>query len=778
MSNLTPEKIAKLLESTPKQAVYLIGAGGCGMSGLGHLLLDLGHPVYGSDLAGSEELRQLRARGAEMRVGHHKEQLAEVKPGLVVYSPAIRVENPELKEARAMGVPIVRRALLLAALLNRQKGICVAGMHGKTTTSALLTFALERLGVAPGYAIGALVPQLERHARIGSGQSSWFVAETDESDGTLLEFQPEYSIVLNVDEEHLDYYENVDAILRQFEQFAQQTKREVLFCADDLRLAELYAWHPRAVSFGFHSLATYRAVEVQCEGGRTSFEVWTVGQRLGKFSIGLGGEKNASNACAVIAMLHRIGFSPEQIAEAIRDFTGAARRQELLFSDERFRVYDDYGHHPTEVEATLRALKSFPHRRLLVAFQPHRFTRTQHLFHRFVTAFKQADALWLTDVYAASEEEIPGVHAEKLADAIRATGQRVSYFASMQALRVAIRNALRPGDIVLFLGAGDITMLAREFSQQLTSELMQPKEKLLAGLTARLSPQSTVRQDEPLAKRTTLRVGGKADFYLEPASEADLSAALKFCAEEKLPIMVLGRGSNLLIRDGGIRGVVICLCHPNFSGMQFEGSQIICGAGLKLKTLAVEARRRGLAGLEFLEGIPGSLGGALRMNAGAMGSWMFEVVESVRFMDFAGQAQERKASEVYVEYRGCPLFKDHIALGATLKGTPTDSATIAERMNTYSQKRWESQPAAPSAGCIFKNPKTIPAGKLIDELGLKGTRVGAAVVSDVHGNFIVNEGGATATEVLELIDVIKKRVKESRGIDLQTEVEIIGEAAS
>jgi UDP-N-acetylenolpyruvoylglucosamine reductase len=194
-----------------------------------------------------------------------------------------------------------------------------------------------------------------------------------------------------------------------------------------------------------------------------------------------------------------------------------------------------------------------------------------------------------------------------------------------------------------------------------------------------------------------------------------------------------------------------------------------------LKTVAVEARRAGLAGLEFLEGIPGSVGGAMRMNAGAMGSWMFDVIESIRFMDYSGQAHERKAGEVYVEYRGCPLFKDHIALGAVLQGQPATKEVVAQRMNQFSSKRWESQPAAPSAGCIFKNPQEMPAGRLIDELGLKGTRVGGAVVSDVHGNFIVNEGNATAQDVLNLIAVIKQRAKDARGIELQTEVEILGE---
>ncbi len=304
---------------------------------------------------------------------------------------------------------------------------------------------------------------------------------------------------------------------------------------------------------------------------------------------------------------------------------------------------------------------------------------------------------------------------------------------------------------------------------------MTPNEELFAGLAATLSAASPVCRDEPLAKRTTLRVGGKADFYVEPASEDDLAALLKFCAAHQLKFTLLGRGSNLLIRDGGIRGVVISLGHPNFSRLEIIGDKLHCGAGVKLKAVSVEARRAGLAGLEFLEGIPGSVGGAMRMNAGAMGSSMFEVVERIRFMDYSGVAHERPVAEVNVQYRCCPLFKTHIALGAVLKGTLATKETVAARMDQFSAKRWESQPKEPSAGCIFKNPKTIPAGKLIDELGLKGTRVGGAMVSDVHGNFIVNDGKATAQDVLALIAELKAKVKTARDLDLETEVEILGE---
>jgi UDP-N-acetylenolpyruvoylglucosamine reductase len=228
------------------------------------------------------------------------------------------------------------------------------------------------------------------------------------------------------------------------------------------------------------------------------------------------------------------------------------------------------------------------------------------------------------------------------------------------------------------------------------------------------------------------------------------------------------------VRDGGFRGVIICLAHPNFSRIEIEGTRIRCGAGAKQKNVAIEARRAGLSGVEFLEGIPGSIGGALRMNAGAMGGATFEAVESVRVMDFVGEVQELTPSEMSVEYRSCATLKNHIALGAVLRGRPDSVESITQRMSAFSQKRWSSQPAAPSAGCMFKNPTTIPAGKLIDELGLKGTQIGGARVSLEHGNFLVNDGNATAKDVLALIHLLQAKAKAERGIELHAEVEIIG----
>jgi UDP-N-acetylenolpyruvoylglucosamine reductase len=304
---------------------------------------------------------------------------------------------------------------------------------------------------------------------------------------------------------------------------------------------------------------------------------------------------------------------------------------------------------------------------------------------------------------------------------------------------------------------------------------MMEQNEIAEALARRISAATRVRCHEPLAGHTTLRVGGPADVYVEPASESDLTEIVKFCAAQAMPFFVLGRGSNLLVRDGGYRGVVICLLSPAFGRIEADGGRLRCGAGAKLRDVAIEARRHNLGGLEFLEGIPGSVGGALRMNAGAMGGATFDVIGSVRLMDAAGHVTELAAGEIPVRYRGCDLLKKRIALGAVFIGRTDSLESIAQRMGAFNRQRWASQPAAPSAGCMFKNPATIPAGKLIDELGLKGTRVGGAVVSAEHGNFIVNDAHATARDVLDLMALVQARVKALRGIELETEVEVIGE---
>ena len=295
-----------------------------------------------------------------------------------------------------------------------------------------------------------------------------------------------------------------------------------------------------------------------------------------------------------------------------------------------------------------------------------------------------------------------------------------------------------------------------------------------ADLRVVLSEKSKIRSHESMAKHTSLHIGGPADLWIEPWDERDLARLLHYCSVREIPLTIIGRGTNLLVSDGGISGVVVQLSSEEFTKVTVEGERLLARAGARLKSIVTMAKRHELGGFEFLEGIPGSLGGALRMNAGAMGRQTFDIVEWVRYVSFAGEIYDAEAKSLPVSYRSCPIFANHVALSAILRGQKTARATIDRKLRTFEQKRWSSQPARPSAGCIFKNPEAIAAGKLIEELGLKGVNIGGARVSDVHANFIVNEGGATANDVLQLIAMIRERARNERGIELEPEVMILG----
>jgi len=322
------------------------------------------------------------------------------------------------------------------------------------------------LNLEPGYAVGGLCRRFEPHARLGKNQSSWFVAETDESDGSILEFEPEYALILNLDRDHLEYYGNEAGIEKTFAQFSQQVQKKIICCADNEWVTRLSKEHfrERSISFGFSPQSDYQAVlRENPSKGEQIFGVRRRGVDWGEFKICLMGTHNVSNATAVIALLAELGYSAQEIAGSISDFNGTNRRQELLFKNQDYRIIDDYGHHPAEIAATIRAVKA-QGGRLLVVFQPHRFTRTQLLLEEFSTCFKEADRLFLTDVYAASEEPIPGVTGKSMADAVRARGQEVEYLEHLEDVGGAVAKNSRPGDIILFLGAGDITLEAHKYA--------------------------------------------------------------------------------------------------------------------------------------------------------------------------------------------------------------------------------------------------------------------------------------------------------------------------
>ena len=749
-----------------RHQIHLLGVAGSGMSGIAALLLELGHDVSGSDKVASLETDRLCARGLRFHPKHDPESAADAE--LVVYSSAIKEDNPILATAMQAGKPTIRRAEALAAIMLGKRGIVIAGMHGKTTTSAMTAHVLREGGLHPSHYVGAEIPLLGANAH-WDPRGEYFVAEGDESDGTLQFFRPEHAVILNVEEEHLDFYADLTAIEAVFSQLLEQTSGKVFYSADDANASRLCGARPNAISFGFSGSARFRATEIELQDFASVFCVLREGEQLGEAVLNVPGKHNVSNALGVIALATELGVPFDKIAKSLRNFEHARRRFEIKYSSDRFLLVDDYAHHPTEIRATLATARSAGRNRVLTMFQPHRFSRTKALRKEFGRAFDDSLRVVVTDIYPASEKPIPGITGRTIVDEITAHGHRgATYQPRLDRLHCDIGNMLAPGDLVLSLGAGNI----HEQLSLLAADLVVAER-----LKEIVGDEGDVRLYEPLAKHTTLRVGGPADFWVEPRTEAAFAGLIRFCRSENIPLFVIGRGSNLLVRDGGIRGVVVHPCGGDFDQVTVNDGEITAGVGAKLKQIAYAGKSAGIGGLEWMEGIPGAVGGGLRMNAGAMGVQTFDNVASVRYLDAEGNAHVKPASELDVAYRHVASLDRNYAVSAVFRGRPSPPEEILRKLQESQQKRKTSQPVASSAGCIFKNPVTCPAGKLVDELGLKNSRVGKARVSEVHGNFIVNDGGATATEVLELIETIQAAARERRGIELETEVQIVGDTA-
>ena len=746
--------------------IHLIGVAGSGMSGIAALLLELGHEVSGSDKTSTVETDRLRRLGLRFHQNHHADDASDAD--LIVFSSAIAIDNPILLSARDFGKPAVRRAEVLAAIMRTKRAILIAGMHGKTTTSAMTAHVLREAGLHPSHYVGAEIPILGSNAH-WDPLGEYFVAEGDESDGTLRCFQPRHSLILNIEEEHLDFYVDLAAIEKAFAQLIEQTTGTLFYSADDANTARLCAQRKGAISYGFSENADYRGTDIELRDFASVFCVYLRGQQLGEAVLNVPGRHNVQNAIGVIALANELGISFEKIAASLRKFEHARRRFEIKYASDRFLLVDDYAHHPSEIRATLKTARSTRRKRVLAMFQPHRFSRTKALCHKFGDAFDDADRVVVTDVYPASETPIPGISGQTIADEIARHGHRgVSYQPRFESVHRDIGNMLDAGDLILSMGAGNI----HEQLSILAADLV-----IAEKLKAIVGEEGDVRLYEPLSKHTTLRVGGPAQFWVEPRNENAFAELIRFCRSENLPLFVIGRGSNLLVRDGGIRGVVV---HPrggDFDKIEVDSNEITAGVGAKLKEVAYAGKAAGIGGLEWMEGIPGAVGGGLRMNAGAMGAQTFENVVRVSYLDAEGNPHTKTRDELEVHYRSFPLLENNFAVSAVFRGQPAPAEQIARKLHASQEKRRTSQPIAKSAGCIFKNPQNCPAGQLVEELGLKNSGIGKARVSEVHGNFIVNDGGATAAEMLELIEKIKTVARAQRGIELETEVQIVGEPA-
>jgi UDP-N-acetylmuramate--alanine ligase len=455
-----------------KQHLHFTGIGGIGMSGIAEVLLNLGYTISGSDLRLSPTTEKLSRLGARIYEGHNAKNLSGARA--LVVSSAVSESNPEVQEARRLGIPVIPRGELLAELMRLKYGIAIAGSHGKTTTTSMVAAILSHAGMDPTVVVGGKAAAMGgSNARVG--QSDFLVVESDESDGSFLKLSPILAVVTNIDREHLDHYADIQTIRAAFTEFVNKVPfyGAAIVCLDDENVqAILPEIRRRRITYGRSSQADYQPGDTNCEGMHSDFQLRTRTADLGVFRVNSPGAHNVLNATAAIAVALEMGVQLEVAREGIAKFTGVGRRFEIKGEWNGVRVVDDYGHHPTEILATLAAARACANAgRVRVLFQPHRYTRTMHLMDEFARAFHSADRVVLLDIYAASEQPIEGVTAQALAARMREFGHRdVEYAASNEEGVAAVAAGAQPGDLIITLGAGSVSSLGEKILEALKTD--------------------------------------------------------------------------------------------------------------------------------------------------------------------------------------------------------------------------------------------------------------------------------------------------------------------
>ena len=450
------------------EIVHFVGIGGVGMSGIAEVLKNLGYEVTGSDLKESETIRRLKALGIHVTIGHGAENIKDAH--VVVISSAVSSDNPEVLAARKQSIPVIPRAEMLAEIARLKYGVLVAGAHGKTTTTSLIASLLASGGFDPTVVIGGKLKGIGSNARLGQGE--YLVAEADESDGSFLKLSPTIAVVTNIDREHMDFFKDIDALKDAFLSFVNKVPfyGVSLLCAENEYIKEILPKvQRRFITYGLSKGLDLAAENIEIEGLRTKFEAILRGVSLGFFEVPLPGLHNVCNSLAAIGAAYELGIDSNRIKEALKGFTGVQRRFEFKGEVSGIKIFDDYGHHPTEIMATLKAAKeaikqnSKLQGRLVVLFQPHRYTRTRDLLNDFFTAFTDADKVILMDIYPAGEKPLNGINSEVLLKGIKDSMKDIAYIKERGEILNYLDEELKKGDTLITLGAGDVWKIGEEF---------------------------------------------------------------------------------------------------------------------------------------------------------------------------------------------------------------------------------------------------------------------------------------------------------------------------
>jgi len=748
--------------------LHFVGTCGVGMAGLAYLLAKRGWRVTGCDVALNPLADWLSREGVAVQEGHDSAHLDNAVSRLVV-TPAVQNNEPELRAALAKGLPLVRRGEVLAELMSEGETVAVCGTHGKTTTSCFTTRLLQACGCQPAWCIGGTTRTLERVAGVGDG--TLLVAESDESDGTLALYHPAVCVLMNLDVDHLEHFADEADLVDCFRRVLAQTRKGVAVCADHARACSLAYEAARVpvISFGFSEQADLRALHVELTPQGSSFDLAFKGNLVGRLSLAVSGQHNIINALGAMAALLHLEFTPEALMKklpvACAELPG--RRFEFIAERAGVQFVADYAHHPQELRAAIEMARLQQPKRLIVIFQPHRYTRTLALGPEFPAAFADADEIILLPVYAASEAPLPGGSTCDLYAHFRnqLPSKQILLARSIQETWHYLKRHVQPGDFVLIAGAGDVIQLADEVRRE-TKERVSPKSCALPEM-----PGLIAVENGSLSRWSYYGVGGVADWRAEVADEQALAHLWTYCHAQQIPVHLFGAGANQWVSDLGVEG-----CALRFSKeatceylLEQEGT-LVLGCSWRGPALLDKLTADGWFGLEFLEGVPGTLGGWLAMNAGAHGGVISQAVVWVRCLEADGTLRVMTPEELQFSYRHCKGLAGCVALSCALRLTRADREAIKAKRRVIREKRIPLA-GLRTAGSVFKNPPDNSAGKLLDQTGCKGLRIGGAYVTDFHANIIAVDDTASASDILALLQVMQNRVSAATGIFLEPEVQ-------
>jgi len=756
-------------------------------------------------------------------------------PVILIHTAAVPGDHPEIVRARDAGITVCRRGEALAALVDLSRSVAVCGAHGKTTTTCFTTRLLQELGASPSWCIGGSTATLRGVAGVGgdvfprmtSGGSTLslrreasfndlLVVEADESDGTLAFYHPAVTVLNNIDLDHLEHFEGEAALLDCYRQAVRQTRQGLAFCADDARASEVARdFGGPVLSFGFGETAVLRATQLELTANGIVFQVILRDEELGRIELPVPGRHNALNALGALAAAMLLGHDAHAalaLLPRVAELPG--RRFERIGMGGKIQVISDYSHHPAEIAALVATARLQGARRVVAVFQPHRYTRTRALGADFPAAFEGVDELVLTPVYAASEAPLASggiadlyAHFRRLRPALPVLLAR-----SLAEAWSGLRRRLREGDLLLVVGAGDVVQIAGwaaealrlgawgEDSPVLFDEERQRQRAALpcdnhatpdpsnggcraVVTTIRVLAEALGQLNgvcisvlRPMAGMTFYGVGGSADVVADVATPEALAALLAWTVAHDVPVHLLGQGANTWVSDLGVAGVVVRLRGDAFRGFARQGDEVEVGCGWNGPALLDRLETEGLSGLEFLEGVPGQLGGWLSMNAGAQGGEIGAWVKWMACLNDDGGNSLVTAADAGFGYRRCEALSKRIVWQVALRLRPDTPEAIRNRRQAFRARRLPLA-GLRTAGSVFCNPPDKFSGKLLEAAGCKGLRIGGAMVSERHANIVVAAEGATASDVLALLALMRQRVQAQAGVQLALENRMLGMAA-